>query len=144
MAIEPGDGLGTMLHAVPLKCSMRVWLPGTSTTPLSPTAHTSRALFALIPLNRKNALMCGLLTGGIGTTAQAVPLKCSEKVWFCPVAESRNVPTIHTSSGPSAEIAFSVVLDFALAGSGKVTGDQAVPFQCASEPTAVAALSPIA
>jgi hypothetical protein len=73
-----------------------------------------------------------------------VPLKCSEKVSFRPLAESRKVPTIHTSPGPCAEIAFSVVLELALRGSGRVTGDQAVPFQCTSEPTAVAALLPIA
>src|SRR6516162_833684 len=54
--------------------------------------------------------MFELLTSGIGTTLQAVPLKCSEKVSFWWVAESRNVPTIHTSSGPFAEIALRVVL----------------------------------
>ena len=71
-------------------------------------------------------------------------MKCSENVSFRPLAESRKVPTIQTSSGPFAEIAFSVVLELALPGNGKVTADQVVPFHCTSEPTAVAALLPIA
>src|SRR5215469_9002194 len=48
----PGEGLGTMLHAVPFQCSMRLLLVVLSTTLLSPTAHTSVGLFAWIPLKR--------------------------------------------------------------------------------------------
>jgi hypothetical protein len=58
-------------------------------TPLPPTAHTSLAPFALIPLNWKNASMLELFTIGIGTTAQAMPLKCSENVSSCPLASRR-------------------------------------------------------
>ena len=41
-------------------------------------------------------------------TFQAVPLKCSGKVSFCRWPSRGRVPTIRTSAGPRAEVAFSV------------------------------------
>ena len=41
------------------------------------------------------------------------------------------MPTAHTSSGPSAEIAFRVVLVGAFGGNGTVTLDHVVPSQWA-------------
>ena len=51
----PGEGLGTMLHAVPFQCSMSVLPELVPAIPEPPTAHTSVGLFALIELNWKNA-----------------------------------------------------------------------------------------
>jgi len=87
LAVWPGDGLGTALHEVPLKCAMAVTgLP----EPWSPTAHTSAGLFALMAWKLPDT--------GIGTTAQAVPLKWIVKLLNCPVAELRKVPTARPSA----------------------------------------------
>src|SRR5712664_4020195 len=41
MGYAPGVGLGTMLHAVPFQCSIRVVMPRPGTSSFSPTAQTS-------------------------------------------------------------------------------------------------------
>src|SRR5580704_8066270 len=79
----PGDGLGTMLHAVPFQCSMRVLLlPYTAALKLSPTAHTSVGLFALIALKANSALGLVPGTSGIRTTFHEAPFQCSAYVSF--------------------------------------------------------------
>ena len=69
----PGVGLGTMLHAEPFQCSMRVVRPRPGTSSFSPTAQT---LFEATAVTPRRMGLLGPLTAGCGkiVTDQEVPL----------------------------------------------------------------------
>src|ERR1700722_5500617 len=69
---------------------------------------------------------------GIGTTDQAVPLKCSASPAVTPVVVFTVLPTTQMSDAELAEIDWSTPgVKF---GSGRATLPHAVPFQCSRSP----------
>src|SRR5580692_1642903 len=114
-----------MLHLAPFHCSISVLPPGAEVAPMSsPTAQASVAEMAV------TALIVGVLVPGccIGTTAQAVPLKCSASAVVVPVVVLTVVPTTQMSVAESAEMDWPA--PGVKSGSGMVTELHAEPFQC--------------
>src|SRR5690348_9991300 len=118
----------TKLHAVPSKCTNSIAL-NCWPSEYSPTAHRSPAEVPPMPLSSSEAP--GPVRGfGLGTTAQAVPSKCSMSVRVAPALVVWR-PTAHTlplltSSTPSNWA------PIAPAGSGTATVLHAWPSQCSA------------
>ena len=119
-----------MLQLVPFQCSISVLPPTAEVAPMSePTAQ------ALVAEMAVTAPIVGVLVPGcaIGTTVQAVPLKCSASADVVPVVVLTVVPTTQTSVAELAEM--DPFAPGVKSGSGMVTVLHAEPFQCSrSEP----------